>query len=374
MKQNTTSEQRNFIPTPESKFDTETKNNILFPLCTLTPPLIHYMHSKFSEQTSFQPDTRENKQTSFQLNTREIWPTFLVMGSKNWCFTLNNYDDDDIQRINALVTTEPKVTYLIYGKEVGESGTPHLQGVVSCKQKLRLLQIKNIIGGNPHLECARNINAAIIYCKKDGDWEEFGTRSKGQGSRNDLEDFKEAVKGGMLSLSEIREHHSEVYAKYQRFCLEYIDDHYPKVTVPNFELRPWQVTLKNLLEEPADRRKIIFVVDETGNSGKSWFAHYYTSLIGETAQVMLPGRKADMAYALKPNLKILFLDAPRSKQGEFIQYDFLEDLKNGYVFSTKYESRIKSYEPMHVVVNMNEPPDTTKLSTDRFKIINIRQL
>jgi hypothetical protein len=343
MKQNTTSEQQNFIPTPESKFDTETKINI-------APPHVHYMRSKFSEQTSFQP----------QLDTREIWPTFLVMGSKNWCFTLNNYDDDDIQRINALVTTEPKVIYLIYGKEVGESGTPHLQGVVSCKQKLRLLQIKNIIGGNPHLECARNINAAIIYCKKDGDWEEFGTRSKGQGSRNDLEDFKEAVKGGMLSLSEIREHHSEVYAKYQRFCLEYIDDHYPKVTVPNFELRPWQVTLKNLLEEPADRRKIIFVVDETGNSGKSWFAHHYTSLIGETAQVMLPGRKADMAYALKPNLKILFLDAPRSK--------------NGYVFSTKYESRIKSYEPMHVVVNMNEPPDTSKLSMDRFKIINIRQL
>ena len=233
--------------------------------------------------------------------------------------------------------------------------------------------MKEIIGGNPHLEIARNVNASIQYCKKDGDFFEIGTRKSGQGSRTDLEAFKTAVKGGMLSLSEIREHHSEVYAKYQRYCLEYIDDHYPKVQVPDYELRPWQVRLKAKLEEPPDRRKIIFIVDEVGNSGKSWFAHYFAKVKGECCQVMLPGKKADMAYALKPGLKILFLDAPRSKQGEFIQYDFLEDLKNGYVFSTKYESRIKTYEPMHVVVNMNESPDRSKLSDDRFDVMRILQ-
>ena len=222
---------------------------------------------------------------------------------------------------------------------------------------------------------ARNIHASIRYCKKDGDWVEFGERANSnQGVRSDLESFKEAVKGGMLSLTEIRENHSEVYAKFHRFCLEYVDDHYPEVAIPSHELRPWQSTLKNKLEQPPDRRKIIFIVDEVGNSGKSWFSHFYSRQLGTSAQVMLPGKKADMAYALKPNIKVFFLDAPRSKQGEFIQYDFLEDLKNGYVFSTKYESRIKSFEPMHVVVNMNESPDLSKLSRDRFDIINIRQL
>lgn len=301
---------------------------------------------------------------------------FWIMGSKNWCFTLNNYTEEDVARVNTLVAdSDGVIEYLIYGKEIAESGTPHLQGFLTCKQRVRMARVKNLIGSNPHLECARNVNASILYCKKDGDWVEFGSRTNGrQGSRSDLDDFKQAVKGGMLSLTEIREHHSDVYAKYHRFCLEYIDDHYPTVELPDHDLRPWQVTVKNLLEEPADRRKIIFLVDEVGNSGKSWFAHYYTRLIGETAQVLLPGRKADMAYALRPGLRVLFLDAPRSKQGEFIQYDFLEDLKNGYVFSTKYESRIKSFEPMHVVVNMNEAPDRTKLSADRFKIINLRQL
>lgn len=298
---------------------------------------------------------------------------FVMAGSKNWCFTLNNYTEDDISRLNDLIQTERKVTYIIYGKEVGQSGTPHLQGFVTFRSRLRLNQVKELIGSNPHVEVARNPNASINYCKKEGDWKEFGQRGGGQGKRSDLDDFKEAVKAGMLSLSEIREHHSETYAKYPRFVLEYIDDNYPQVVIPDFPLRPWQLDLKRRLEEPADRRKIIFIVDEVGNSGKSWFAHYYTRLLGECCQVMLPGKKADMAFALKAGLKVLFLDAPRSKQGEFIQYDFLEDLKNGYVFSTKYESRIKSYEPLHVVVNMNESPDMTKLSADRYVIVNIRQ-
>lgn len=298
------------------------------------------------------------------------------MGSKSWCFTLNNYTNDDLDRIDALVTTSPNdFSYVIYGKEISSTGTPHLQGFVSLKKRTRLVRVKELIGGNPHVEVARKVPAAIQYCKKDGDWKEFGAlKANKQGGRSDLEDFKTAVKSGMLSLADIRENHSEVYAKYQRFCVEYIQDHYPKVTVPHFELRPWQRDLKSRLSQPPDRRSIIFVVDEQGNSGKSWFAHHYAQEVGDSVQVLLPGRKVDMAYALKPGLRVLFLDAPRSKQGEFIQYDFLEDLKNGYVFSTKYESRIKTYDPLHVVVNMNESPDHTKLSEDRFVVINIRQL
>ena len=263
---------------------------------------------------------------------------------------------------------------MLFGKEVGENGTPHLQGAVFFTKRQRMTQVKAILGGDPHLEIIRNVNAKINYCKKDGDWYEFGELTGGQGKRSDLEGFKDDVKAGMVSLNEIREHHSDVYAKYPRFCLEFIQDHYPKVIIPDHPLRPWQQSLHDKLEGEADRRKIIFIVDVVGNSGKSWFAHWYARLKGESVQVLLPGKKADMAYTLKPGLKVVFLDAPRSKQGEFIQYDFLEDLKNGYVFSPKYESRVKTYEPIHVVVNMNERPDDTKLSADRYEIVNIRQI
>jgi len=81
-----------------------------------------------------------------------------------------------------------------------------------------------------------------------------------------------------------------------------------------------------------------------------------------------------MAYVLDPLSKIYFFDCPRSKQGEFIQYDFLEEVKNGYVFSSKYESRNKVFPSPHVVVFMNELPDMTKLSKDRYEIIRLGDL
>lgn len=87
---------------------------------------------------------------------------------------------------------------------------------------------------------------------------------------------------------------------------------------------------------------------------------------------MLPAKKLDMAYALEPGLRVLFIDAPRSKHGDFIMHDFLGDVKNGYhVFRGKYESRFKKLDKIHEVVNMNEHPDMTKLSSDRYTIIEI---
>jgi len=288
--------------------------------------------------------------------------------AKNWCFTLNNYTDEDLERINGLGN---QVQYLVVGKETGENGTPHLQGFVSLPQRKRMAFVKALIGGNPHVEVARNVPASIQYCKKDGDFTEIGAIAGGSGSRTDIDAFKEDVKGGNLSLKSIRELHSETYAKYTRFCLEYIQDHAPNKELPAHALRDWQQALNHSLNMEPDDRTITFCVDVTGNSGKTWFAHYYASLHPDKVQVLQPGRKADMAYALDATIRVLFIDAPRSKQGEFIQYDFLEDVKNGYVFSTKYESRVKQLEKCHVCVMMNEQPDMEKLSLDRYNIINL---
>lgn len=287
--------------------------------------------------------------------------------AKNWCFTLNNYTQADVDRLANLGTS---AAYVVFGREVGENGTPHLQGFIAFDERKRLQQVKAVIGGNPHVEVARNIPAAIQYCKKDGDFEEVGELPGGQGRRSDLDSFKEAVKGGLMSLKEIRETHSEVYSKHRRFVYEYLADHSPDKVLEDHVKTPWQRELDDILAEDADDRTVVFVVDYQGNAGKSWYAHHYCKH-HEKAQVMLPGKKADMAYALESDTTCLFVDAPRSKQGEYIQYDFLEDIKNGYVFSTKYESRVKQMSKCHVVVMMNEYPDMTKLSQDRYRIIEV---
>lgn len=286
--------------------------------------------------------------------------------AKVWVFTLNNYTEADEKR---LAEEHPDLCYLLYGREVGDSGTPHLQGFAKFHRRLRMASVKAIIGEHAHVEVCRNTIAAIQYCKKDGDIVEKGA-FKGAGGRSDLDEFKDAVQAGMLELKEIREHHSDVYAKYPRFCLEYLQDHYPRKVLPVHELSEWQQSLKLVLDGPADDRTIIFAVDTVGNKGKTWFAHWYCQN-HDNVQVLSPGKKADMAYCLCQGTKVLFLDAPRSKQGEFVQYDFLEDVKNGYVFSPKYESRLKELPNCHVVVLMNECPDMTKLSEDRYHIINL---
>lgn len=288
---------------------------------------------------------------------------------KTWCFTMNNYTNEDQDRLRALVPDSCE--YLVYGREVGDSGTPHLQGFVKFSQRKRRTQVTAIIGQS-HLTLARNVPASILYCKKDGDFEEFGEHSVTniQGRRNDLDEFKAAVLGGMHCLKDIRETHSEVYAKYPRFCLEFLQDKLPPKAIEPHPLRPWQQDLNAALNLEPDDRTITFIVDLTGNTGKTWFAHYYASLHPRT-QVMQPGKKADMSYALDPTIRVLFIDAPRSKQGEYLQYDFLEDCKNGYVFSPKYESRTKQLQKIHLVVNMNESPDMTKLSMDRYNIVQL---
>lgn len=298
--------------------------------------------------------------------TKSVRPIVRMSRGKNWCFTLNNYTKEDYDKMCSLVGTN-ECEYIIFGKEVGESGTPHLQGFVAFSKRVYLSDVKKRISATAHFELARQVPQAIEYCKKDGDVFEDGAIPAGQGKRSDLDEFKIDVKAGLLDFKRIREKHSSVYAKYKSFVLEYVVDNTPEVPIPTYNLHDWQKDLLKKLEEPPDTRTIQFIVDQTGCNGKTWFAHWYASKHAD-CQVMCPGKRADMAYILRTDIRVLILDAPRSKQGEFIQYDFLEDIKNGYVFSSKYESSIKRFPAVHLVVLMNEPPDLTKLSSDRFDI------
>lgn len=288
--------------------------------------------------------------------------------SKNWCFTINNYTEETELLLSGLKNS---VVYLIFGREVGDQGTPHLQGFVSYPSRKTLSAVTRSLGG-AHCSIAKHITASIRYCKKDGDFVEFGEPPQDyrQGKRTDLEDFKDDVKGGITDWATLMEEHSNVIARYHKFASEYVRLHSHEPEVKTHVYRVWQRDLYNTLSEDPDDRTIIFIVDIIGNSGKSWFMAHYHSLHKDT-QILLPGKKADMALALREDLRVLFVDAPRSKQGDFIQYDFLEEVKNGRIFSSKYDSRMKTFPVPHVVVAMNEFPKMDMLSEDRYKIIEI---
>lgn len=92
--------------------------------------------------------------------------------SKRWCFTLNNPTEAEEQLLHLQSLTLPQDwSYLITGKELGASLTPHLQGYLELRSKKTLRGLKRChpILQRAHLEVAKgNGQSNREYCSKDG--------------------------------------------------------------------------------------------------------------------------------------------------------------------------------------------------------------
>ena len=96
--------------------------------------------------------------------------------SKNWCFTINNWTEENYAQAWALETK-----YIIIGKEKGESGTPHLQGFVVFPFQKTFSAVKKLLPHGAHIEAARGTTEeASKYCEKDGDFQAKGELPKSQ--------------------------------------------------------------------------------------------------------------------------------------------------------------------------------------------------
>lgn len=92
--------------------------------------------------------------------------------SHSFCFTINNYTDDDLADVVELGTIS---RYLLAGFEVGEEGTPHIQGYVYMDDKYSIRQLVQHIG-RAHIEvCKGSPQQNIKYCTKSNDYYEVGT-------------------------------------------------------------------------------------------------------------------------------------------------------------------------------------------------------
>ncbi len=89
--------------------------------------------------------------------------------TRHWCFTLNNPEQGEID------FQHENHDYMIAGTEVcPQTGTPHIQGYIVFKIRTRLTGVKKWLP-RAHFEMMEGTSQqSILYCKKDGDFREFG--------------------------------------------------------------------------------------------------------------------------------------------------------------------------------------------------------
>ncbi|MBW3986171.1 hypothetical protein HHB58_11165 [Neisseria meningitidis] len=279
------------------------------------------------------------------------------MSAANWVFTLNFAGEVP------LLSFDERVQYASWQHE--RVSHDHLQGVIQLKKKSRMTTVKEIIGGNPHLEKMKGtIDEASRYTQKEqsrvaGPWSYGELLKKGSHKRK------------IMELIEDPENEIEEPQKYRRAmawsAMKESQELASREGFPH-QLYSWQNTVLSLLEKDPDDRTIIWVYGPDGNNGKSQFGKF---LGLKKDYLYLPGGKTqDMTYMLMKNPKAhVVLDIPRCNS-EYLNYQFMELIKNRTIFSYKYEPvGCIVNNKIHVLVLTNVLPDYEKISQDRIQII-----
>lgn len=276
--------------------------------------------------------------SSVEGNTK---PQPKVTKRRGWCFTWNNYTEEDWEQIKKYVDTQTQ--YYIVGKEEGKlNNTPHLQGYIYYANARTFKQVKDMLP-KCHIEPSRGTPIQNHnYCSKEGEYIERWNQCKN----------KQSV--------------AEFIAERKKIALNKY-----KSTV----WKQWQADIIAKLDAKADDRSIIWVVDEKGHCGKSYLAKY---LYLKHATIIADGHKSDIFNQLnikinieRQDITLCILDIPRCGE-HYINYGVIEQLKNGLIYSGKYEGGDIIFDPLHIIIFANFEPDYYKVTSDRWNIIEVK--
>lgn len=297
---------------------------------------------------------------------------------RNCCFTLFDFGDDWKLTMKDISDVD-KCKYICGQLEEGkETGRAHIQGYIELSEgtSLRTLKKKVFKNDSVHIEKRRGTqDEAIKYCMKDDsridDFVEYGVRGK-QGKRSDIEKVMGMIEDG-IDMNEISSECPSEWVKYykafeKKARMLKVNDEKKKNAEKyiDAELNNWQTQAVSLLLDQ-NNRKILFIVDFDGNVGKTWLSYWLECNLD--AFVTEHGSVADISYNWNCE-EIVCFDYSRS-YCDRVNYGLLESFKNGRVFSGKYESCNKYKNDVKIIVMLNEMPDFSKLSIDRYEICRI---
>jgi len=322
---------------------------------------------------------------------------------RNQCFTLFNYTEDDILSFKTFA--EEKCKYLVIGFEVcPDTQKQHLQCAVVFNNPTSLSSLQKVTPGHQHhagiIKALYGPNNAFDYCKKGeqphDEWtkygikgpnfgdkakvEEWGTQPSNEksGSRTDLEDARTVIQAHDSWHDVLNDPNlTRVVSEKLHWCaavfgakplqpMTWSEITNGKSDEPNL----FQASIIAKLDAPPDDRSINWVYDPQGGSGKSILTKY---LLHNRGAFYASGKMQDI-FCLYQNERIILLDLPRSTDGDFINYGAIEKLKDGIIFSGKYQPTLKSRpHQAHVFIFSNALPDMTKWTKDRYCIIRVSE-
>lgn len=307
------------------------------------------------------------------------------MSAKRWTVTVNNYTDDDVENIKTYCT-ERNCRYAIFGKEIGDKGTLHLQGFVHLHRKVRISTVKKNISKTGHYEIAKGSDEQNKdYCSKQGAvLLEVGKPAPKPGTNTRYVDALElankiAEGESLYEMVANNENYLGAYLRHSRTILDIVEERNTQLGKEAFDKRygkelqfyDWQKELYRMLttEEPHER-KIFWYVDYVGGAGKSTFVNYF--LTRHKSVCFFGGKINDLSYAYNYE-PVVFFDLSRSGFNDYLM-GFMEQVKNGRVFSSKYKSKMKYFASPHVVVFSNKLPDDGVFSCDRLHVIDVTNM
>lgn len=305
---------------------------------------------------------------------------------KDICFTSFNTDIEwfrDWTKENKSI-----VSYIILQGEYCKDNKKHIQGFCQFTGQKRLEQIKKFFGDNTlHIERRRGtVQQARDYCANTAEYPkeiwhehiEYGEiQQKEQGKRNDLIKIRNDLTEGKTLTECIRDCEDDkilsTILKYSKPLTEYARQ-IRQINIDEELIReydeilwnPWQQEILNLIDTIPNKRSINWIYDNVGNSGKSYLTKYLH--LKKKAYVVTGGKNQDIYYGYNYQDTVIF-DLSRTTPDEMNHiYNVIENFKNGYFLSTKYETRPVNFKSPHVIVMSNKMPDITKMSMDRWDI------
>ena len=194
------------------------------------------------------------------------------------------------------------------------------------------------------------------------------------GARTDMEAIREILRefGPEEGVRRVAEEYPGQFVRYANGITQLAQAVIPRVREEaSFKFRPWQEALVNICKGKAHSRHIYWVEDARGAAGKSRLTTY---MCREMNAVELDGRQMDAAFSYTGQRIVLF-DLARAVEAPTLKdlYIVGEKLKNGQIYSSKYQSRLKVFDTPHVIYFSNSPPPVGVWSADRLQHIQLSQ-